>query len=412
MSNDSMHKAMNDFLMGRKETNAQSIDDMFRDFMKENDALFATLDSSTLELCKRAFEFHVTSLSLQDASSSRTFETSLDSYSKKGGHCHGCGEQHLDLKLCDHCKRVSYCSRECQMVDWKKPYFHKKSCRAHLLDIAMNNIYRLALEEKFALMMQGKSPPNGNVNQTMAKVSCPNASALLDCAEQELGTLEEICTMPSNIAAGMGGNCQDQHTDHPGYGLDVGVETLCLALSLWPGVYTVTSCSSLHAMAFVPDGRGGFVNPTAVIAYVGDSVDTLASISEIVGRGALGIRFKDAPAREHHDSVRGMEGFCTIDCLVDGKPKKCRAYGREIWWAHHPFDKLDEALWKKENPPYGRSQNNLVGCVGLALNLTKGNPSLEITVDEYERISSLLAAASDLRSRLIRSGNERLGLAT
>lgn len=41
------------------------------------------------------------------------------------GRCRACGKQGGSLSLCGKCKSVRYCSKECQVKDWK---VHKKSC--------------------------------------------------------------------------------------------------------------------------------------------------------------------------------------------------------------------------------------------------------------------------------------------
>ena len=41
------------------------------------------------------------------------------------GRCRACGKQGGSLSLCGKCKTVRYCSKECQVKDWK---VHKKNC--------------------------------------------------------------------------------------------------------------------------------------------------------------------------------------------------------------------------------------------------------------------------------------------
>jgi hypothetical protein len=46
----------------------------------------------------------------------------------KTGRCSNCSSEglKLELKKCSQCKSVQYCSKECQVVDWR--YVHKKEC--------------------------------------------------------------------------------------------------------------------------------------------------------------------------------------------------------------------------------------------------------------------------------------------
>ena len=40
--------------------------------------------------------------------------------------CQMCGKEAAKMKKCSVCKRVRYCSEECQLKDWKE---HKKACK-------------------------------------------------------------------------------------------------------------------------------------------------------------------------------------------------------------------------------------------------------------------------------------------
>jgi len=42
--------------------------------------------------------------------------------------CSHCGKMNVDLQLCSRCKKVQYCSRDCQAKDWKKGG-HKSVCK-------------------------------------------------------------------------------------------------------------------------------------------------------------------------------------------------------------------------------------------------------------------------------------------
>jgi hypothetical protein len=46
---------------------------------------------------------------------------------KIGKECACCGSSSKRVKLCSKCRKVSYCSRQCQLQDYKQ---HKKDCRS------------------------------------------------------------------------------------------------------------------------------------------------------------------------------------------------------------------------------------------------------------------------------------------
>jgi hypothetical protein len=282
-----------------------------------------------------------------------------------------------------------------------------------LLPEAMDHIHRLDVDVKMNLIFSGQAHkvPNANINQTITKVSCPDTATLLASAKEELRRIEELSEMAIEEASSIPGSEQNSYTDHPRYGLDIGVQTLCLALNLWPGVFTVNSCSGLHFHASVPVGPDGELNPTPIVAYMSDDANLLAKIQAIVEKGALGIRFRVDPSDPTSDSLGGLEGFGTVACsLGEGKPAMCRAMCREIRLSTEPFDRLDDTLMK-EHGGMCRIQNNIVGYFGLALELVKSNPERTLGPEENCRLSELQATANDLRTRLVTSGNQRLGLA-
>ncbi|CAB9496039.1 expressed unknown protein [Seminavis robusta] len=108
--------------------------------------------------------------------------------------CHGCGDEfEIDaLKRCSKCKRVWYCSKACQVLDYKSPRNHKRMCREDLLSIAIQNIYCLPVEQKMALMAQGRIEqiPNNQFCQTVARICCPgNLDVFIDTAFKEFQLL-------------------------------------------------------------------------------------------------------------------------------------------------------------------------------------------------------------------------------
>jgi hypothetical protein len=48
---------------------------------------------------------------------------------KLTNNCEFCGSSSKRLKVCSKCEKVRYCSRECQVQDYKK---HKKECHAEV----------------------------------------------------------------------------------------------------------------------------------------------------------------------------------------------------------------------------------------------------------------------------------------
>lgn len=78
--------------------------------------------------------------------------------------CRNCGGESADLKMCECCKLVCYCSKECQKMDWSCGAFpHKHTCRtktaraipvpAQLLDdpFALNQLLNSQSEKKLVL---------------------------------------------------------------------------------------------------------------------------------------------------------------------------------------------------------------------------------------------------------------------
>ena len=128
-------------------------------------------------------------------------------------------------------------------MDWKAPTCPKNSCQQGLLDIAIDHLPRLTFEEKFAHGL-----PNTHLSQTINKVSCNNVEDLLATAEKELDKIQELAYLKENEETRFGGSVRLEHVNYR-YGLDDGIETLCLALNQWTGVVTVNSCSGLHAGA-------------------------------------------------------------------------------------------------------------------------------------------------------------------
>lgn len=364
------------------------------------------------DIAMRSMMYQMIMPSLPEASATRRYRDYSSASTDVTSLCHGCGKEcsPQDLKRCTQCKRVAYCSRDCQILDWKKPRHHKRYCQPDFLNTAMSNIHRLPLAQKMEAMINCGHVPNMFISQTINKVLCPSVDVLLQCAQRELDSLQVICTIPAHEAAQMEGNCQTDFVDFR-YGLDKGIETLCLAINLFPDTYTVNSCSGLHAGAYVPSPKNGgaLENQTPFVTYVSDNADTLAAIQRTVEKGALGVQFRDAPCESDKDRIGQMKGFCTIDCVLDDKPTKCRSLCREIWMVELPSDKLDDALWQESQPPYGRIQNALVGCFGVALELVKANPSLDLSGDERKRLSELQASATELRRRTITHANQRLG---
>ena len=58
-------------------------------------------------------------------SGAEAVDNAVSNASSDDRNCCGCGKAAVKLMKCSKCKTVSYCSRECQVADWKE---HKKVC--------------------------------------------------------------------------------------------------------------------------------------------------------------------------------------------------------------------------------------------------------------------------------------------
>jgi ankyrin repeat protein len=61
----------------------------------------------------------------QETESSDVVEYIDKILSKMTNECENCGSSSKRLKLCSKCEKVRYCSRDCQVKDYKE---HKKEC--------------------------------------------------------------------------------------------------------------------------------------------------------------------------------------------------------------------------------------------------------------------------------------------
>jgi len=336
--------------------------------------------------------------------------------------CHGCGNdfEKPSLKRCTACKRVYYCSKSCQAKDYKKPMKHKQCCHPNLLSLAMDNIRRLPVDQKAENIAAGNVHlvPNSHFCQTVAKVSCPSVSDFLQCARREYVLVrDKLCfTKKASEAAMCAGNCQYDLVDQNRYGLDVGVEALCAAINMWPGVYTISSCSGLHAGAWMPTGPDSYFC-SDFVQFVSDDADALNHIQAIFERGGFGILYQVTKMDEKSDPIGRQDGFVVIDCdLCDGDgdlPRICRTYGRAVSWTPEPFDKLDAFLCMMTNkePPLRRMQNNLIGFLGVAFELVRANPSLDMSEEYLQELKEMEKPMMLFRKMLIEITSERLKLA-
>ena len=425
-----------------------------------------------------------------------------------GPQCHGCGKffcisrdnddvdegeeedqesqlnkddpkKHKDL-VCRRCLRVRYCSNDCQTLDKNHPRCHLTSyCYPDLLRLSMNHIRHVTFDTKRQLIQQGQDEklPNRNLNQTMSTMKLPSsvsASAsdmssvealdiditnILHQARMELNRIRNICLYmeQEHCIDSPQGNCQvtymnDDESDYK-WGLDVGVETLCVALNLWENVYTFCSCSGAHETATTThhhsssetttekeaDARNKAGNDTdrqqqqqqwdpARIIYGSDNYESLARIQDIVEHGSLGIQFTVSLPYPQMDTIGSVEGFTTIDCDIPATtptstttehelPTKCRTHARQICYSQSPFDRLDYALQMSDevvdasdddddNQNWIRQRNlrNMIGMFGLGLELIAMNPRLmkhTWTDENLNLLKQLQNDARTLRSDLI-----------
>jgi len=343
--------------------------------------------------------------------------TEVDLVISTRAQCHGCGNdfEKESLKRCTACKRVFYCNRDCQAKDYRKPRNHKQCCHPDLLSLAMDNIRRLPLDTKFLynITQQLDLIPNSHFCQTVTKMSCPSVSDFIQCARREYKLVrDELCWNKTPTEASLyPGNSQSELIEHNRYGVDLGVEALCAAINMWPGVYTINSCSGLHDGAWVQTGPESYYC-TDFVSFVSDDSGALNHIQAIVERGGFGIQFEVTKMKSTTDPIGGEEGFVVIDCnLDDGQlPKKCRTYGRAVSWTPEPFDKLDGLLWMSStpNPPFPRMQSNVLGFLGVAFELVRANPSLKLSEQEIQELRDVEEPARMFRKMQIELNSERM----
>jgi hypothetical protein len=162
---------------------------------------------------------------------------------------------------------------------------------------------------------------------------------------------------------------------HPRSGLDIGVQTLCLVLHLWPGVFTINSCSGYHEDCLI-DGQ----NASAIASYVSDDAKTLAAIQAIVEKGDVGMQFTVVPSHSSGDRLSGDEqaGFVNIACHLDeGKPSQCRTMCREIILPSTPYDSLDSRMATKGLLDRGRNSPRWNFGLGIESHDRESSPRVE-----------------------------------
>ncbi|CAB9496038.1 expressed unknown protein [Seminavis robusta] len=113
---------------------------------------------------------------------------------------------------------------------------------------------------------------------------------------------------------------------------------------MWPGVYTVNSCSGVHAGAWMEFPDHWFCED--YIKFVSDDREALNQVSAILETGSLGIKFMVCNPQGMPDNIGSKEGFLVIDYQdnVSEAPKTCRTYCRAMSFVRDPTDKLDSML--------------------------------------------------------------------
>lgn len=288
---------------------------------------------------------------------------------------------------------------------------HKQHCHPDFLALAMDNVRRLKPEEKMMLTAAGKqhAVPNSHFCQTVARMSCVSVSDFIKCVEREYVLVrDKLCyNVSPTEAAKYPGNTQRDLVEENMYGLDVGVEALCAAINMWPGVYTVNSCSGLHAGAWVPSGPQAYFC-SDYVQFVSDDTEALNNMQAVIERGGFGIKFSVTRIRGTSDPIGNEDGFLVIDCVSKDTrlPQRCRTYGRAVSYTPLPFGKLDSMLWMMtdEEPPLMRMQYLLMGFLGVALELVRANPSLNLTEREKTKLAALENLMRLFRKRQIEFG--------
>lgn len=311
--------------------------------------------------------------------------------------CFGCGKLFSleNLKACGTCMGAYYCGQDCQMIDWRKPRNHKCRCMPALVESAMNHPRRLPRDFEGHLRSNGQFHliPNSHINQTLCRVICPDLGVFIEGMMEEYEELLFMCTLPVHEALETPGDVFDGFVDRREYGFDLGVQSICLALNLWPGIRTTSSCSGIHSDMTERSNM--------LVQYMARDADSLQKVQSIIERGVLGVELNVLPASPSCDAIGGTSGLATVDCdLGPGKPNVCRAWCREVWLPKEPSNEIDRKL--SAISPFLRNQANLFGYVALSIELVFENPSLNLDDEAMLLLKDYAVKSAEQREMFLR----------